>query len=162
MPPATTTVHDLDPLYVLKHDTSQPEVKQLQLPPFTSRMLTFTKVDRFTTFLAEYTFQDKDIVLHFFPSEEVLQSKRARPYWLETFPRVLDPVARESFGAEPPRLEAQYIETAIPSFILAAQAKATPSWWFCAHGFTEVLDPHGLVERFLSSLDRALDAENAM
>jgi hypothetical protein len=44
----------------------------------------------------------------------------------------------------------------------SAQAKATPSWWFCAHGFTEVLDPHGLVERFLSSLDRALDAENAM
>jgi hypothetical protein len=137
-------------------------LKRLQLPPFTSKALVFTKVDRFTTFLAEYSFQNKDIVLHFFPSEEVLQSSRSRPYWLEVFPRVLDPVARKGFGAEPPRLEAQFVEMAIPSFIPAAQAKATPSWWLCAHGFTEVLDPHGLVERFLALLDQALDAEKAM
>lgn len=161
MPPATTA-RELDPAYVLKNDKSQPEVRQLQLPPFISKTLVFTKVERFTTFLAEYAFQDKDIILHFFPSEELHQSPRAKTYWLEVFPRVLDPVSRESFGAEPPRLEGQFIEMAIPSFIPAAQAKATSSWWFCAHGFTEVLDPHGLVERFLSSLDRALDAEKAM
>lgn len=160
MPTATTP--DLDPLYVLAHDTSQPEVKKLQLPPIASQMMTFTKVDRFTTFLAEYTFRGKDVIIHFFPSNELLQSQRARPFWLEVFPRVLDPVSRQAFGAEAPRLEAQFIEMAIPSFVPADQAKPTPSWWFCAHGFTDVLDPDGLVDRFLSSLDRALDAENAM
>lgn len=153
---------ELDPVYALEADTSEEAVKKLQLPPFASKALVFAKVDRFTTFLAEYTFQDKDIILHFFPSEEVHQSKRARPYWFEVFPHVLDPVARQAFGAEAPRLEAQFIEMAIPSFVPPDKAKATPSWWFCARGFTTVLDPHGLVERFLVALDRALDAENAM
>ena len=153
---------ELDPAHVLRANVSESSVKKLQLPPFVSKTVFFTKVDRFTTFLAEYTFQGKDIILHFFPSDELHQSPRARPFWLEVFPRVLDPVSREAFGAEPPRLEAQFIEMAIPSFVPVDQAKTTPSWWFCAHGFTDVLDPHGLVERFLSSLDRALDAENAM
>jgi len=162
MSQATATVRDLDPTYVLTHDTSQPEVKKLQLPPFASKATVFTKVDRFTTFLAEYAFIDKDIVFHFFPSDEVHQSSRARPYWLEVFPRVLDPVVRKSFGAEPPRLEAQLIEMAIPSFVPADQAKATSSWWLCARGFTDVLNPHGLIEGFLVAFDKALDAENAM
>jgi hypothetical protein len=153
---------ELDPTYALTADTSEQGVKDLQLPPFGSKAVAFTKVDRFTTFLAEYTFQDKDIVLHFFPSDEVHKSAKAKPYWYDVFPKVLDPVARSSFGAEPPRIEAQFIEMAIPSFIPADQAKATPSWWLCAHGFTDSLDPDGLVQRFLSSLDRALDAENAM
>lgn len=153
---------ELDPAHVLVADTSEPGVKELQLPPFASAPRVFVKVDNFSTFLAEYAFIDKDIVLHFFPSEEVHQSPKARPYWFDVFPKVLDPIARQSFGAEPPRLEAQFIEMAIPSFIPADQAKPTPSWWLCAHGFTELLDPHGLVGRFLSSLDRALDAENAM
>lgn len=153
---------ELDPNFALKADTSEQAVKSLQLPPFASKAVVFTKVDRFTTFLAEYTFRDKDIILHFFPSDEVHQSQNARTYWNEVFPRVLDPVARASFGVEPPRLEAQYVEMAIPSFIPADQAKATPSWWLCAHGFTEILDPDGLVDRFLVALDVALDAENAM
>lgn len=153
---------ELDPAHVMKTDASESGVKQLQLPPFASMPMEFTKVDRFTTFLAEYTFLDKDIVLHFFPSDEVHNSGNAKQYWHTVFPKVLDPVARNSFGAEPPRIEAQYIEMAIPSFIPADQAKPTPSWWLCAHGFTGALDPHGLVDRFLSSLDAALDAEKAM
>lgn len=153
---------ELDPAHVMKTDTSEPGVKDLQLPPFASAPKAFTKVDRFSTFLAEYTFSGKDIVLHFFPSEEVHQSRNAKGYWHQVFPKVLDPIARTSFGAEPPRIEAQYIEMAIPSFIPADQARATPSWWLCAHGFTDSLDPDGLVQRFLSSLDVALDAENAM
>jgi hypothetical protein len=162
MPPVTTTVHDLDPAYVLKNDVSQPELKQLQLPPFASKPVAFTKIDRYTTFLAEYTFGGKDIVLHFFPSEEVHKSPRGKTYWHNIFPRVLDPVARSSFGAEPPRIEAQFIEMAIPSFVDPKTAQATSSWWLCAHGFTDSLDPDGLVQRFLSSLDAALDAEKAM
>ena len=153
---------EFDPAHAMSADTSEQAVKDLQLPPFASKAVAFTKVDRFTTFLAEYTFRDADIIMHFFPSEEVHQSPKARPYWLEVFPRVLDPVAPTSFGVEPPRLEAQYIEVAIPSFIPADQAKPTPSWWLCAHGFTDVLDPAGLVDRFLVSLDRSLDAEKAM
>lgn len=153
---------ELNPAHVMKADVSEQGVKDLQLPPFASKPTDFTKVDRFTTFLAEYAFLDKDIVLHFFPSEEVHQSPKAKSYWFDTFPKVLDPVARRAFGAEPPRLEAQFIEMAIPSFIPVDQAKATPSWWLCAHGFTDVLDPDGLVARFLSSLDAALDTEKAM
>jgi hypothetical protein len=92
---------------------------------------------------------------------EVHQSPNAKEYWHTVFPRVLDVVSRSSFGAEPPRLEGQFIEMAIPSFA-PADAQATPSWYLRAYGFSDVLDPHGLVDRFLSSLDRALDAEKAM
>lgn len=153
---------EFDPAYALKADTSEKGVRDLQLPPFASVPMVFTKVDNFTTFLAEYTFSGKDIILHFFPSAEVHKSPRAHDYWHKTFPAWLDPVARASFGAEPPRLEAQYIEMAIPSFIPASEAKPTPSWYLCAHGFTDGLDPEGLIQRFLSSLDLALDAEKAM
>lgn len=153
---------ELDPSSVLSADTSEERVKSLQLPPFASRQMVFEKVDRFTTFLAEYTFLEKDIIVHFFPSDEVHQSPQARAYWYEVFPKVLDPVARVAFGVEPPRLEAQFIEMAIPFFVQADQAKPTPSWYLKARGFTDQLDPDGLVQRFLSSLDAALDAENAM
>lgn len=153
---------ELNPDHVLKADTSEAGAKALQLPPFASKQMVFEKVERFTTFLAEYAFLDKDIIMHFFPSEEVHQMKLARAYWHETFPRVLDPVARAAFGVEPPRLEAQFIEMAIPFFVPADQAKPTPSWYLKARGFTDQLDPHGLVLRFMSALDAALDAENAM
>lgn len=153
---------ELNPDHVMKSAAAADGVAGLQLPPFSSTATAFTKVDRFTTFLAEYTFLGSDIVMHFFPSTEVHQSSKAKAFWFQVFPEILDPVARSSFGAEPPRIEGQLIEGVTPSFVSADQAKATSSWWLCARGFTDALDPHGLVDRFFVALDRALDAANAM
>jgi hypothetical protein len=117
----------------------------------------FTTVAIYTTFLVEYTFKDNDIVIHFFPSTEVHQLPNAQHYWLSIFPEVLDRVARSSFGVEPPRLEGQFIEAAIPSSAPLDDQRAVPSWYLRARGFVKKMDPEWLLRKFFATLDTELD-----
>lgn len=107
----------------------------------------FTKVEDFTTFLAEYTLVDSNIVFHFFMSREVSQKddKFQQSYLLDIFPNVLSPVAEAYFEATKPRVTAQYVPE-------------MKSWWMRANGYATRLDPDGFVRRFLETLDGALDS----
>ena len=101
----------------------------------------FTKVNEYTSFHAEYSFDGDDLVFHFFISPE---HKGDRRYWLETFPLVLDPTARKYFKAEMPRLRAAYTEE-------------MDSWWLRADGYDQILDKHNYCKRFLAKLDQDID-----
>jgi hypothetical protein len=107
--------------------------------------LHFHKVDGYTTFSAEFAFEDNDIVFHFFQTAESRQG--GERYWKEAFPAELEKVAMGFFAAGPPRLQATYVE----DFEL-------DSWWLRAFGFADVLDPDARARRFLALLDGALDA----
>lgn len=118
-------------------------------------VVNFTRVDKFTTFLAEFAVVGDDLVFHFFPPREkyvsVPGTDKLRvdhsflPLWQRKFPEVLSPVAESYFRATKPRLVAQYA----PEFT---------SWWMRAGGFAQRLDPAGYSTLFLSTLDAALDA----
>jgi hypothetical protein len=108
----------------------------------------FTQVPDYTTFLAEFALTNGDIVFHFFPTEEVKKLPQARAYWLETFPAILERVAKDYFRVDYPRLKAAYTEE---------QA----SWWLRAYGFSHLLDPEAFTQRFLLELDRGLEAAMA-
>ncbi len=160
----------------MKQTLSKSDAKDLieALPQVGLTKRTFTRVDDYTTFTAEYGIHDGDITVHFFlprppkgalevatesatpeeveiaaaqaeRSKGLLQrdSKLAR-YWGEMFPAVLEPVVKDFFKAEPPRVQAAYTDE-------------ISSWWFKASGF-ETLDPNGLTREFLRKLDQALDA----
>lgn len=100
----------------------------------------FTRVDDFTTFSAEYTLQNGDIVIHFFPTNDRVSTA----YWTKRFPAVLDRVAQVYFEATSPRLQAKYTEE-------------LSSWWFRARSYSHVIDFRGLVWGFLEELDRELE-----
>jgi hypothetical protein len=106
----------------------------------------FIDVTEYTTFRAELAVTEGDLVFHFYPTNEVHALKLPTPekYWKEVFAAVLEPVAKQYFNAEEPRLKAAYT---------AEQA----SWWMRAFGFGQVLDPHKLAYGFLEVLDKALD-----
>lgn len=109
-------------------------------------VIQFTKVDNFTTFMAEYTYRDGDLVVHFFMSPEVKaegQDTRLL-YWLTSFPNALDTVAQSYFMAGAPRLAAKYTEE-------------LESWWFRARGYGHVLDTDTFALKFLQKLDEAID-----
>lgn len=110
--------------------------------------MSFTRVEEYTTFVAEYAVEDEDIILHFYPTEEMSHEKELdRQYWLRLFPTVLDPVARDFFSADFPRLKACFVPE-------------MGSWWLRAYGLAG-LDPEGRVSRFLDKFDSALEANKA-
>lgn len=134
----------------------------------------FTRVDDFTTFTAEYSRSGDDMIVHFFlprsnatPLEAATQSAtpeevqaadvRAQrtkrllqtnpaflTYWTETFPLRLEPLVKQVFKMEPPRVHAAYTEE-------------VSSWWFIVRGLT-TLDPKALMHLFFVQLDQLLDS----
>jgi hypothetical protein len=116
----------------------------------------FTKVEEYTTFLAEYAFVDGDIIIHFFPPREqyvqvgdgfkMIEEHLLR--WQRAFPQVLSPVAEHYFKATLPVIMAQYIVE-------------MTSWYFKAGGFARQLDPESFVLKFFAQLDQAIDAAYA-
>ena len=112
-------------------------------------LLQFKKVTDYTTFTAEYAFDGRDIVFHFFLPPE-MEGKKNDTYWLQVFPATLDPVVREAFRAGPPQLQAAYVNDF-----------GINSWWLRAYGFAgfaRLLDPDLVCQSFLASLDAALEA----
>jgi hypothetical protein len=101
--------------------------------------LQFTKVEDYTSFTAEYAWDDGDLVFHFFRAPD-----HDAAYWLQKFPSALDPVARQAFKAGPPRLRAAYTDE-------------MDSWWLRAKGYTHLVDKDAFVARFLQKLDQTLD-----
>lgn len=116
----------------------------------------FTKVEDYTTFLAEYAFIDGDIVVHFFlPREYYVQvADGYKPlderliWWQRAFPQVLSPVAEKYFAATFPVLMAQYVPE-------------MTSWYFKAGGYARRLDPEAFLLQFFSYLDQAIDVADA-
>jgi hypothetical protein len=106
----------------------------------------FIPIREYTTFAAEVAVTDGDLVYHFYVTDEVNALSQPNKYWLETFPRVLDQVARAYFNAEFPSLKAAYTEE-----------KA--SWWLRAFGFGMVLNPHKRAYGLFDLLDAALETE---
>jgi hypothetical protein len=112
----------------------------------------FTKVEDYTTFLAEYAFIDGDVVVHFFlPREHYVQvADGYKPldehliWWQRAFPQVLSPVAEKYFAATYPVLMAQYVPE-------------MTSWYFKAGGYALRLDPEAFLLQFFSYLDQAID-----
>lgn len=105
----------------------------------------FTRVEDYTTFIAEYAVENEDIVFHFYPTNEMSHEKETdRVYWLKTFPTVLDPAASHFFSATFPRLQACFVPE-------------MGSWWMRAYGLAG-MDPEGRVSRFFDKLDSALEA----
>lgn len=117
--------------------------------------LKYKKVENFTTFLAEYTLLDGNIVVHFFPPKEAWEGSlhNGQPRvsaefmrgWKRTFPAILSPLAESYFKATMPVLQATYVGE-------------MHSWWFRAGGFANGMDPDGLILAFFAQLDAALDA----
>jgi len=105
------------------------------------RTLDYTKVESYTTFWAEYAFEEGDIILHFYKTPEYQDNVA---YWLNVFPAALDPVARTVFNATAPRLRAAYTEE-------------MDSWWLRADSYDHIIDKRGLVLRFLDTLDKTLE-----
>lgn len=102
----------------------------------------FTQVDDYTTFRAEYTLQDENVVIHFFLPREL--GEQVGEYWTVCFPRALDVTARAHFSADRPRLQAKYTEE-------------LKSWWFRAQSYGHIIDLKGFVSDFFEKLDRALE-----
>jgi hypothetical protein len=102
--------------------------------------LRFIQVGDYTTFLAEYTMDGDDYVVHFFPTEE----HKDVAYWRNAFPSVLDEVAQAHFQAKPPKLRAAFTEE-------------MNSWWLRADDYGHVVDKDKFIHRFLDRLDQALD-----
>jgi len=114
------------------------------------RGIEFVKASGYTTFDCEFSITQGDLVFHFFLSPEMQRWSAAsqRAYWGEVVPRVLEEVAKSTFNAEFPRLQAQHVYE--PDM-------GINSWWLRAYGFGHLLDPHALVYRFLDALDAGLD-----
>lgn len=152
----TTRIHDADGVGVFQGALKQMGVEQLDdFNDIGSAIPIFKKVEKFTTFWAEYAFIDGNIVVHFFPPPEaylnhgstgrrVVREDFLRA-WKTTFPHVLSPAAESFFNATAPVLEATYV------------AEMT-SWWLKAGGFARRLDPDELVLRFFAFFDAKLDA----
>jgi hypothetical protein len=110
----------------------------------------FTSVDDYTTFRAEYTLKDKDIVVHFFLPQDFRRTGQAAvTYWTSTFAVALDSVAQECFQATQPRLQAKYTEE-------------LKSWWLRARGYDHLIDVSKFMERFFDRLDEELEKALAL
>ena len=107
--------------------------------------LQFTKLEDYTTFTVEYAWDGDDLVFHFFRPPE---REKEQNYWLKIFPKVMDPVARNFFGAESPRLRAAF-------------TAELDSWWLRANGYGNIIDKKAFAELFLSKLDQSLDTKNS-
>jgi hypothetical protein len=106
--------------------------------------LKYTPVKEYTTFTAEYTMLNGDIVIHFFLPEEVDHLKNANTFWKTKFPEVLDFFSRSFWEADYPRLQAAY----------------TPelnSWWMRCFGFANIGDPEARAKKFFEGLDAELE-----
>lgn len=125
-------------------------------------ILPFEKIDKYTTFMAEFVEKDQDLVFHFFPSPEAHASPNCRRYWYRVFPETLSSVASKVFEAGPPRLQAQLVEGVIASWDDGDTAKAVDSWWFCAKGYGARVLYRRLVDTFLKEFDVALEATKAI
>jgi len=118
-------------------------------------VLNFTKVENFTTFLAEFVVSDGAIIVHFFPPREAYEVSLAtnQPrvtaeflrYWKKKFPYILSPVAEDFFMATKPVLTAAYVEE-------------MTSWWMRCGGYAGRDDAADVIMRFFLVLDSALDA----
>jgi len=127
------------------------------LPEFisgvTDAVISFTKVENYTTFVAEYAFIDGDIIIHFFPPKEYYTQingvykilDECLLIWKRKFPQVLSPSAEKYFLVSLPVIMAQYIPE-------------MTSWYFKASGFARRVDPDAFVLHFLSFLDKSLDS----
>ena len=104
-----------------------------------------TKVEDYTTFLAEYTFLEGDIIVHFFQTKEIAKAEGKDRYWLRIFPPVMSDTAEEYFQATKPRIFAEYVPE-------------MTSWYMRCHGFANRLDPAGYILDFFEKLDDALEA----
>ncbi len=120
-----------------------------EMPAAEAPIVKFTPVNGYTTFRAEYAFEDGDIVFHFFVSDEIhyLPKKEVLQYWTESFPEALEQIAPAIFK-DKGRLQATYISD-----------YGLNSWWLRAGGFASVVDPTALCEKFFDALDSCLDAE---
>lgn len=110
----------------------------------------FDTVSDYTTFTAEYTLKDKDIVVHFFLPKDFRRSgQAAHVYWTTTFAVALDSVAQEVFQATQPRLQAKYTEE-------------LNSWWLRARGYDHLIDTRKFMEKFFERLDEELERALAL
>ena len=114
-------------------------------------VVAFTKVEDYTTFVAEFGVKDGDLIFHFYLTPELDEQPKDGPvavYWMSRFPRVLDGTAQDFFKTGPPRLQAKYTQE-------------MQSWWLRAQGFGENLEPDKLAYAFLETLDRDLDTSQS-
>jgi hypothetical protein len=72
---------------------------------------------------------------------------QVKRFWMESFPHVLDATAQSHFSETAPRITAKYTEELY-------------SWWFCARGYSHLIDFDSFVEKFLSALDAAAKQQN--
>lgn len=107
---------------------------------------------KFGSFNAEHSILDGNIVIHFFLPSQARKfikgdnnpaEQKWMEYWIKRFPTVLDPLAREYFDAEYPRLQVKYTQE-------------VASWWFRGQGYGDLIDPKKFVHDFLVKLDAAL------
>lgn len=107
----------------------------------------FTSV-KYESFTAEWGKVGDDVQIKFYlPKHAKLETPEARKawmdYWLNRFPLKLDPVAREYFEAEYPRLVVKWTEE-------------LQSWWFRGGGYGRLLDVEGYLRGFFEKLNEAL------
>ena len=100
----------------------------------------FIKVEDYTTFLAEYAMKDGDIVIHFYPTEQI------QGVWTAEFAWVLDRVAQDHFRDTAPRLQAKFTEE-------------MNSWWFRARGYSHIIDLKSFMTQFFDKLDHDLESD---
>jgi len=134
----------------MKPEEESTEVERAQLKSMDSAAcglvpLQFVKKEDYNTFTAEYAWDGDDLVFHFFRSPE---RAKEQSYWLTLFPKVLDPVARDFFSAESPRLRAAFTEE-------------LDSWWLRANNYGNIIDKTAFAELFLSKMDQALDTKSS-
>ena len=148
-------------------ETQAPEILKFQGDTNASDIqgVQFTQVNDYTTFRAEFAIEEGDFIFHFFLAPEVLARAQelqgdihkkqllelealVKKYWLDSFPRSLDIVARNFFQAGPERLKATYIDDYELKY-----------WWLRCQGYADQgLNPEARCQAFLEKLDQALDA----
>jgi hypothetical protein len=106
----------------------------------------FTKIEDFTSFLAEYAMIGSDLVMHFYGTEEHPNDGGAEgeQYWKVHFPSCLELVGQDHFQATKPRLIAKY-------------TKEMRSWFLKAQGYDHLTDIDEFVRKFCTKLDAALE-----
>lgn len=115
-------------------------------------VIKFTQIDDFTTFRAEYSWVDDNLIIHFFLTKEMVELNKTeeggpsvKQYWLNKFPHALERASKEYFQADSPRLTAKY-------------TTELASWFFRAQGYADRLDPGLFAEKFFEHLDQVLES----
>lgn len=126
--------------------------KQETVGGINQAVVRFTQVDDFTTFKAEYSWVEGDIIIHFFITSEMKKLNTTeeggpaiKQYWLHTFPLALDRALKEYFQADTPRVQAKY-------------TPELASWWVRAQNYGDRIDPDLFVVSFFEALDQALES----